>query len=76
MPISSPRGQDGAGCRWVHFLVAAAPAMPGRADVGSSVCFVCLGFQLRSLAQHGPGLSGRCQMLPEYKEIMKVTQNV
>lgn len=76
MPISSHRGQNGAGCKRVHFLVAAAPAMLGKAGVVSSLCFVCLGFQLRSLAQHGSDLSGRCQMLPEYKEIMKVTQNV
>lgn len=28
------------------------------------------------LAQHDSDLSSRCQMLPEYKEIMKVTRNV
>lgn len=28
------------------------------------------------LAQHSSDLSSRCQMLPEYKEIMKVTWNV
>lgn len=28
------------------------------------------------LAQHGSDLSSRCQMLPEYKELMKVTRNV
>lgn len=73
-----------AGAKQVALLLLRLLAMPGRVGASPSLSFpICLDFQLMSrkifdsrLAQHGSDLSGRCQMLPEYKEIMKVTQNV
>lgn len=77
--------QDDQSGVWVGSVAAAAPGHSRQDWCGSLLSFpFCLfgfsadeqkGLDLR-LAQHGSDLSSRCQMLPEYKEIMKVTRNV
>lgn len=73
-----------AGAKRVALLLLCLLAVPGRVRGSPLLSFpICLDFSAHEqkdldsrLAQHGSDLSGRCQMLPEYKEIMKVTQNV
>lgn len=73
------------GAKRTGFVAAAAPGHTRRDWWGPSLCcpFYLFGFSAPEqkgldsrLAQHGSDLSGRCQMLLEYKEIMKVTRNV
>lgn len=77
--------QDDQSGVWVGSVAAAAPGHSRQDWCGSLLSFpFCLfGFSADEqkgldsrLAQHGSDLSSRCQMLPEYKEIMKVTRNV
>lgn len=69
----------------MDFVAAVAPGHTGYDWQGPSPCFpvYLFGFSAHEqkgldshLTQHGSDLSGRCQMLPEYKAIMKVTRNV